>query len=244
MRTERKGKRSSYPHTHTAIFKYNYTFVSILLPGGSSVCIKHFNAGLVRAWARKDQSLFGLALRAFLPPRSAPAFWWDDVMSLSRSPFYVNHLCFSISRSQGEASLPPGRVCSETRDYQRSSHPGRWGGEGRGGNCCSPSRNLDTDGSSRGSLMLHESERKRAVTSAAERLQNQRWTFTFASRCLNSSFFLLKSELVAKGIKVAALGAGSQSALSLRTAGRVCTRLAKQLCRHFKQLGLVGAGAV
>jgi hypothetical protein len=46
---------------------------------------------------------------------------------------------------------------------------------------------------------------------------------------------------VVKGIKVAALGAGSQSALSPWTAGRVCTRLEKQLCEHFKQLGLVAA---
>lgn len=163
-------------------------------------------------------------------------------MGLSRSPFYVNLLCFSISGSQGEASLLPGRVCSEPRDYQMSSHPGWWG---RGGEAIV--RLVGTWAQMallRGSLKLHESEpkAKRAVTSVGDRLQSQRWTFTFASRCLNSGFLLLKSELVVKGIKVSALGAGSQSALSLRTAGRVCTQLAKQLCRLFKQLGLEGAG--
>lgn len=54
--------------------------------------------------------------------------------------------------------------------------------------------------------MLRESEpeAKWVVKSAAEQLRIQGWTFMFTSRCLNSSFLLLKSELVVKGIKVAA----------------------------------------
>lgn len=76
------------------------------------------------------------------------------------------------------------------------------------------------------------------MKSVAERLQNHRWTFTFAFRLLNSSFLLLKSELVVKGIKVAALGAGSQPALSLRTAGKVCTH--KAAVRTFQAAGFGG----
>lgn len=48
------------------------------------------------------------------PPCPAPAFWWGDAVGLFSSPFYIKHLCFSISGSigpdHGEASLPPGPV--------------------------------------------------------------------------------------------------------------------------------------
>lgn len=153
----------------------------------------------------------GFALRAFNPPRSAPAFWWGSA-SLFSSPFCINHLCFSVSGSQGETSLPSGRICSEPRDYQISNHSGR---RRRGGEAIV----VRLAGTWAHMALLgvpYESEpkAKQVVNSAAEQLQNQRWTFTFAPRCPNSSFLLLKSELVVKGIKVAALGAGSQSALS------------------------------
>lgn len=78
--------------------------------------------------------------------------------------------CFSISGSQGEASLPSGQICSGPRDYQMSSHSRRRRRGGRVCNHCSPSRNLGADDSPGGSLTLHESEpkAKRVVKSAAE----------------------------------------------------------------------------